>query len=287
MTDGCAPPPPPRVAAFFDLDKTVISTSSALAFTRPFFRNGLLDAHTLATSVYTQLTFALSSADADHVERLRQHVTTMCRGWDVAEVHRIVADAVDDRISPLVYSGAADLIAAHRAQGHAVILVSASGRDIVAPIGVLLGVDHVRATEMAVANGRYTGELDFYCYGEDKAVAIRAIAAEHGYDLQRSFAYSDSITDVPMLEAVGHPSVVNPDRQLRRHADAAGWPTLDFRSASARSTPRTPALIAALVVAVGAVVGCGLRLVRRSAHPLDHSPADHLSTTKSAAPQRV
>ena len=89
---------------------------------------------------------------------------------------------------------------------------------MVEPIGQLLGVDRVVATRMVTVDGRYTGEIDFYAYGENKAAALREVSAEGGYDLADCYAYSDSITDLPMLAAVGHPTAVNPDRALRRAA---------------------------------------------------------------------
>ncbi|MGB6246403.1 HAD family hydrolase [Gordonia sp. (in: high G+C Gram-positive bacteria)] len=220
--------PPSPIAAFFDLDKTVIARSSALAFTRPFFDGGLLTRRAMLRSAIAQLQFLLTSAEADQVERLRRHVTDMCRGWDAAQVREIVAETLDDVVRPSVFSGAAELIDQHKHAGHDVVLVSASGMEMVEPIGALLGADHVRASLMRIEDGRYSGELDFYCYGENKAVAMRDLADEFGYDLTECYAYSDSSTDLPMLQAVGHPSVVNPDRSLRRHASENGWEILDF-----------------------------------------------------------
>jgi hypothetical protein len=92
----------------------------------------------------------------------------------------------------------------------------------------MIGADRVVATRMVVADGRFTGEIEFYAYGEGKATAVYEMAAAEGYDLTRCYAYSDSVTDVPMLSAVGHPYVVNPDRALRREALARGWPVLVF-----------------------------------------------------------
>jgi phosphoserine phosphatase len=103
---------------------------------------------------------------------------------------------------------------------------------MVGPIGTMLGASGIIATQMRHAEGRYTGEMDFYAYGEGKAARIRQLAAERGYALADCFAYSDSVTDLPMLESVGHPHAVNPDRQLRKAALARGWPVLDFRRAT-------------------------------------------------------
>jgi hypothetical protein len=130
------------------------------------------------------------------------------------------------------------------------------------PIGDMLGVDHVIATRMVVADGKYTGEIAFYAYGEGKAEAIREVAAERGYDLAQCWAYSDSATDRPMLEAVGNPVAVNPDKSLRRHAAENGWRLREFRrpvrvrNARMRAMaapPGPPAAYAGVAVAAGAV----------------------------------
>src|SRR5262249_60946683 len=110
-----------------------------------------------------------------------------------------------------------------------VVLVSSSGEEIVRPIGELLGVTDIIATRMVVEDGRYTGDVDFYAAGRNKAAAVRDLAAERCYDLADSYAYSDSVTDAPMLEAVGHPTAVNPDPALRRGALARGRPMLAVR----------------------------------------------------------
>lgn len=228
-----APVPPildnvPAAAAFFDLDKTVIARSSVLAFGRPFYRGGLITRRTVLKSSYARFVFAISGADAAQTERMRAHLAMLCTGWDAAAVAEIVEETVHDLIDPIIYAEAAELIAEHRAAGRRVVIVSASGTEVVEPIGALLDVDEVIASKMAVVDGRYTGVVDDYVYGPRKAQAIRQVAAAYGLDLAESFAYSDSSTDIPMLAAVGHPVAVNPDRLLRRTAAERGWPILNF-----------------------------------------------------------
>ena len=129
----------------------------------------------------------------------------MCTGWDVEQVKSIVAETLHDIVDPLVFAEAANLIADHKLCGRDVVVVSASGEEIVAPIARALGATHAMATRMVVEDGKYTGEVAFYCYGEGKVEAIRELAAREGYALEHCYAYSDSITDLPMLESVGHP----------------------------------------------------------------------------------
>jgi HAD superfamily hydrolase (TIGR01490 family) len=222
------PDTPSRTAAFFDLDKTVIAKSSTLAFSKPFFDQGLLNRRAVLKSSYAQFLLLMSGADHDQMDRMRSYVTAMCDGWDVEQVRAIVTETLHDIVDPLVFAEAAELIADHRLCGRDVVIVSASGEEIVAPIARALGATHAMGTRMVIKDGKYTGEVAFYCYGEAKAAAIRELATLEGYALEHCYAYSDSITDAPMLQSVGHPTVVNPDRALRKEAAAQGWPVLTF-----------------------------------------------------------
>ena len=261
--DGVATPAAPRAtAAFFDLDKTIIAKSSVLAFGRPFYQGGLINRRAVLRSAYAQFMFALAGADADQIDRMREYLTSMCSGWDVAQVRDIVSETLHEIIDPIVYDEAVDLIAMHKAAGRDVVIVSTSGEEVVAPIGAMLGADHVVATQMVVQDGKYTGEIGRYTFGPEKAVAVLALAAERGYDLEGCYAYSDSATDIPMLEAVGHPFAVNADRALRKAAAERDWPLLTFSNAVplreriAGMRPEHP-VISASVVGAG-VVGAGV-----------------------------
>ncbi|WP_278236306.1 HAD-IB family hydrolase [Isoptericola sp. AK164] len=236
-----------RVAAFFDLDKTIIATSSTAAFSTSFLAGGLLTRGDVLRSAYAHFLFLVGSADADQTERMRQHLSELATGWEVAKVTQIVAETVHEHIDPYVYAEAVELMAEHHEAGHDVVVVSASGTELVEPIAAMLGADHVIATRLAVADGRFTGEIDFYAYGENKATAIRDLAAKRGYDLERCYAYSDSITDAPMLSAVGHGHAVNPDRVLRRLAAENGWGMLTFtRPVALRPRVRVGPVLAAV-----------------------------------------
>jgi HAD superfamily hydrolase (TIGR01490 family) len=218
----------PRSAAFFDLDKTIIAKSSTLAFSRPFSRAGLINRRAVLRSAFAQFVYVMNGADHDQLERMREYLSALCAGWDVEQIKAIVAETLHDLIDPLIYAEAAALIEEHHAAGRDVVIVSSSGAEIVEPIGALLGADRVVATRMVVEDGLYTGEIAFYAYGPYKAEAMRELAEREGYDLDSSYAYSDSATDAPMLEAVGHPFAVNPDKALRELALEQGWPVLVF-----------------------------------------------------------
>jgi len=241
-------------AAFFDLDKTILARSSALAFARPFYKGGLIGRSDVVRSAYAQFIFLASGADHSQMESMRTYMSELVDGWDVAKVREIVAETIDEIIDPVIYEEAVALIDQHHAEGRDVIVISSSGTEVVEPIGDRLGVDIAIGTQMAIEDGRYTGEILFYAYGEGKAEAMRELAAERGYNLGASYAYSDSITDLPMLEIVGHPTAVNPDDELRAIADEREWPILDFeRPVSMRTRVNTGQKVAAGAgVAIGA-----------------------------------
>ncbi|MBK9738773.1 MAG: HAD family hydrolase [Actinobacteria bacterium] len=242
-------------AAFFDLDKTILAKSSSFAFARPLYREGLLGRSDVVRSAYAQFVYLASGADHDQMETMREYMSKLVTGWDVEKVSTIVAETLDDIVDPIVFDEAVQLIAEHKAAGRDVIIISSSGTEIVEPIGARLGADLAIGTQVAIENGEYTGEILFYAYGEGKAEAMRSLAEERGYDLSASYAYSDSFTDLPMLDAVGHPFAVNPDTELRKLAIEREWPILDFEKPVAMRTQidRKQAVAAGGAVALGAV----------------------------------
>jgi HAD superfamily hydrolase (TIGR01490 family) len=252
------PAPRLRSAAFFDLDKTIIAKSSTLAFSKPFQAGGLISRRAVLRSAYAQFVYLVGGADHDQMEKLRQFMSQLVAGWDVATVREIVADTLHNIVDPLVYDEAVTLIEQHHREGRDVVIVSASGTEVVEPIGAMLGADIVIATRLEEVEGRYTGEIDFYAYAEEKARAIEELAVERGYDLAASFGYSDSITDLPLLEAVGHPHAVNPDKELRKVAQGHGWPVLVFtKPVALRSRVAVRPTLAVLALG-GAALGAGI-----------------------------
>ncbi|HEU5110473.1 MAG TPA: HAD-IB family hydrolase [Micromonosporaceae bacterium] len=249
-----------RSAAFFDLDKTVIAKTSALAFGRPFYRDGLLTRRDVVKAAYAQIMYRLGGTDEQSMARIRDYMTALTKGWSSEQVRQIVNETLNDLIKPYVYAEAAGLIAEHQAAGRDVVLVSASGEEMVRPIGEQLGVTDVIATRMKIEDGRFSGEVEFYAAGPMKVRAVQELAERRGYDLADCFAYSDSTSDVPLLELVGHPTAVNPSRGLRRIAVERAWPVLEFRhpiplGRRLRERPAVPVAAAALGVGVGVAIG--------------------------------
>jgi HAD superfamily hydrolase (TIGR01490 family) len=247
-------------AAFFDLDKTIVSRSSSLALSRPMYRAGLVSRGQLLRGAYAQMVYLLVGADEKKMDRLKEGMLALTKGWDREQVEQLVREVILDVIDPYVYQEALDLIELHRAEGRRIYVVSSSPEEVVRPLAMHFGASGVIATQAEVGvDGKYTGELAFYCYGEGKAEGVRDVASRLGIDLEGSYAYSDSVTDLPMLEAVGNPVAVNPDRELRKIAEERGWPIREFRRpvrlrsriAYAATHPKTQ--VAAGVVAAGAV----------------------------------
>jgi HAD superfamily hydrolase (TIGR01490 family) len=220
-----------REAAFFDLDKTVIARSSTLVMSRTFLRDGLISPATVIKSLYAQVVYHLVGADHEKMEQMRHAALELTRGWEAERVRRLVRETMEEVLAPLAYQEALDLIESHRRAGRDVWIVSSSGEEIVAPFADFLGVRDFIATRSGIDDaGCYDGTLEFYAYAGAKATAIRQVAEARGYDLAACFAYSDSITDLPMLSVVGQSVAVNPDRELRAAATAMDWQVRDFHS---------------------------------------------------------
>lgn len=250
-------------AAFFDLDKTVIAKASMVAFGRPFYRAGLISRWLLLRALYGQLVYLYLGADEARMAQMRDTVLRLIKGWDQAKLSAVVQETLEEVIDPIVFDEALDLIRTHQAAGRRVYIISASPAEIVVPLARYLGVDEAVATRARLdADGRYTGEVAFSCFGINKAEAMRAAAVARGLDLSRSFAYSDSMSDLPMLDAVGHPVVVNPDRDLARVAKARGWEVRWFqRRVPLRSRRHMPAPGPAAAVGGGLATTAGAAAV--------------------------
>lgn len=246
-------------AAFFDLDKTVIAKSSLVAFGPEFHARGLLHRRTLVWGVFSQILFLRFGANDEKLTNIRESVLRVTKGWDRQEVRTLVAETINEIIEPLIYSEALELIDHHLAQGDEVWLVSMAPTEIVEPFAELLGITGAIASRAKIDDeGKFTGEMEFFAQGENKAVAMRELAQQRDIDLTESYAYSDSETDIPMLEAVGHAYAVNPDRTLAKLAHDNEWPILGFSHpvrAHDRSKSHTPFFISALVIGVAALLG--------------------------------
>lgn len=215
-------------AAFFDLDRTLIRRSSALALAGPFRRRGLITRVHLVKAAYWQLLFVARGASPETIRSAAEEGLRFLDGFSVAEMQNLIGDAMEPILRPLVYAEPLRLVEEHRARGEKVYVVSATLQEIVEHIAADLGFDGAIGTTAEVVDGVYTGRVVRAMHGDCKADAVRELAAAEGFDLAACTAYSDAHGDVPFLEAVGHPVAVNADRQLKRVARERGWPLLEF-----------------------------------------------------------
>jgi len=215
-------------AAFFDLDRTLIRRSSALALAGSFRARGLISRTHLVKAAFWQLLFVARGASAETVRNAAENGMRILDGFSVEEMRSLVGDAMEPVLRPLVYAEPLHLVQEHRSRGERVYIVSATLQEIVDHIAADLGFDGAIGSTCEVVDGVYTGRVLRAAHGESKAELVRELAAAETLELDRSTAYSDSHTDLPFLEAVGNPVAANPDRQLRRIAQARGWPILEF-----------------------------------------------------------
>jgi HAD superfamily hydrolase (TIGR01490 family) len=235
-------------AAFFDLDKTLMAGSSGMQFARIAARHGIVGRRQLASWAVEHLRYRLrGTTDARTTEVLRV-ARDVLTGVPVRNVERMNPEVMA-AILPRIYPQMLDEVYAHQDAGRATFIVSAAGNGVVEPLAQVLGMDGGIGTSYEVdGNGAFTGRLDGpFVYGAGKVEAMAAFAAEHGIDLGASYAYSDSLSDLPMLRAVGNPVVVNPDPPLAEIAAEEGWETMRFERLGRR--------LVALAVTVLATVG--------------------------------
>ena len=216
-------------AAFFDLDRTLLRRSSALALAGTFRRHGLISRGQMVRAGLWQLLFVARGASHAAVQRAAEDGLVVLRGVTPEALRELVRGAMDGVLRPLVYAEPLELAAEHRLRGEPVFIVTATLQEIADEIALDLGFDGALGTVCEVRDGTYTGRAVRSLHAESKARAVAELAASRGFELEACTAYSDSHTDLPFLESVGHPIVVNPDRELRRLAVERGWPILAFR----------------------------------------------------------
>lgn len=220
-------------AAFFDLDRTLIRRSSALALAGSFRRHGVIGRRQLAKATVMQLLFVVRGADEAAVRQASEEGPALLRGFSTERLRELVATALEPTLRPLVYPEAFELARWHQGRGEPVYIVSSTLQEIVDALAADLGFDGALGLLCEADDGVYTGRAVRTCHGAGKADAVRELAAQQGIDLAQSTAYSDSASDLPLLETVGFPVAVNPDRTLRRVAGERGWPLRFFGGARA------------------------------------------------------
>ncbi len=248
-------------AAFFDLDRTLISGSSAFVLGVAAWRGKLVPTHQLVRDAASALAFKFAGASDETSEGVRDRILGAVKGVRLDDLIALNADIVP-KLMARVRPEAQRLLEQHRAAGRATYIVSASPIEVVEPFAKALGMTAGIGTRSAIVDGAYTGDLAGpFCYGPGKVEAIEEIARWEGLDLAQCWAYSDSASDLPMMEAVGHPVAVNPDAKLERVAGQRGWPVVVFSKRTKAVIRRTTQGIGAVGLAAGGFAG-GIRWAR-------------------------
>ncbi len=235
-------------AAFFDLDRTLVSGSSGFSILIEMTRAGIVSRRQLLRDAVVSARFRLWGLDDATTDAVRTRVGGYVRGVEQERLSDI-STAVLERVLPRIYPEVLDRAHAHQRRGEPVYLVTASSQEFADLLAEVIELDGAVGTRSEIVDGRYTGNAGGpFIYGEAKVHAMEELAAEHGLSLDTSTAYSDSVSDLPMLRAVGHPVAVNPDRALRAVARREGWEVLSIDQLTRQVTAGTAAVVALLAV---------------------------------------
>jgi HAD superfamily hydrolase (TIGR01490 family) len=222
----------PKAAAFFDLDNTVIEGASMFHLGRGLYKRGFFPTRLILKGLWLQTWYRVAgSENAEHIHQARDSALSFIAGHTVEEMAAAGEEIYEESILPKIWPGTRALAQMHLDVGQQVWVVTAAPIEVASIIAKRLGLTGAVATIPETVDGVYTGRLvGELLHGPAKADAVRELAAEHGLDLARCFAYSDSFNDLPMLSLVGHPCAVNPDRRLAHHAQEYDWQIREFRT---------------------------------------------------------
>jgi len=220
-------------SAFFDVDNTLIRGSTIYFLGRGMYQRGYFTKKDISRFVLANLRFRLTGKEKkEEIQRFQDAATDFIGGHNVADIQAIAEEIYDEFVSPALWQGTIDIAQSHIANGHEVYLVTAAPEDMATLIAKRLGLTGALGSKAEIKNQIYTGNMNGpLLHGKEKAVAIIELAKNNGLNLKECFAYSDSNNDLPLLQSVGHPSVINPDALLGLRAMAEGWPIHDFRKA--------------------------------------------------------
>jgi putative phosphoserine phosphatase/1-acylglycerol-3-phosphate O-acyltransferase len=216
----------PRIGAFFDMDKTILSENSATLYMRYRYERGEIGKRDLMRGLGAYLKYKIGILD---IRSWTLDMMTQFNGQSEEQLEREAIAWVEDAVVETIYPEAERLVDEHLAESHVVAIVSGATAFVVRPIAVQLGIEHILYTRLEVENGLFTGRVvEPICFEEGKIYWLQQFIEEQGIDLAKSYFYSDSITDLPLLDLVGHPVATNPDPLLYRTAVKRRWPVRFF-----------------------------------------------------------
>jgi HAD superfamily hydrolase (TIGR01490 family) len=218
----------PCGAAFFDLDKTLMAGSSGVHFARAAYESGMISRRRLARDLYENLRFRLHGSTDERADDVRERVGKMIAGVRVRDLERLTPRVLAG-VLPRLYPQMLERAYAHQDAGHPIYILTAASQEMADLLAHVLGFDGGLGSRSEIVDGRYTGRpAGPFNYREGKVLSMREVAEREQVDLGVSYAYSDSESDLPMLRAVGHAVVVNPDAELRRIALEEGWEVIEL-----------------------------------------------------------
>jgi HAD superfamily hydrolase (TIGR01490 family) len=221
----------PKTVAFFDVDNTLLRGSTLYLLGKGMYRKGFFTKREISNYIFVNLLYRFTGVeDQNEISQITKAACKFVKGHKVEELEKLGAEVYDQYVSPALWSGTIELAQKHLAQKSDVWLLTASSQELASLIAARLGFTGALGTQAKIKDGVYTGELESeLLHGNAKATAALKLAADKNYDLNQSFAYSDSHHDLPLLKVVGKPAVINPDATLRLHANKSHWPIYDFR----------------------------------------------------------
>lgn len=222
----------PRIAALFDMDKTILSENSGTLYVKYRYERGEMDTWEVLKGLGAYLRYKAGVLDID---RWTKSMMADFKGQSELGVTREANRWFKDTVLQTIYPEAEEIVREHIEKGHVVAIVSGATRFVVKPLAEHLGVRHILYTRLEVEEGKFTGRvIEPICFEEGKIYWLQQFIEEQGIDLALSYFYTDSITDMPLLNLVGHPVITNPDPFLYRTAVHRRWPVRFF-------TPPEPA----------------------------------------------
>jgi HAD superfamily hydrolase (TIGR01490 family) len=228
----------PRAGAFFDMDKTLIAENSGTLFFKHRYQQGQMGGWDLAKGLAAYLQYKIGILD---IQSWTKEMMVQFRGQSERTLVREANKIFEQWVKPAIYPEAHELVRRHREAGHVVVIVSGATKYVVRPLAECMGVKHFLYTRLETENGRFTGRVvEPVCFEEGKIYWLQQLVDQQRIDLARSWFYTDSITDLPLLELVGHPVVVNPDPRIYRTALRRRWP-VRFFTPPEEATPALPA----------------------------------------------
>lgn len=241
-------------AAFFDLDKTLMAGSSGMVFARVANRKGFVRRSQLAKWGWDHVRYRLRGSSDAQTKSVLDVAKRIFAEMPERDVERMAPEVLAG-ILPRIYPQMLDEVHRHQDEDRATFIVSAAGNDLVKALAAVLGMEGGIGTRWAVGqDGKYTGEMDGpFVYGKGKVEAMRRFAAKHDIDMDASFAYSDSVSDLPMLRSVGHAVVVNPDADLLEIARQESWQVMRFERLGRKLAVAGATALAATVGGAGAL----------------------------------